>query len=62
MMHINLYIINVKNSTGEHWVLSLRFPKFWGAANLLLVQCYTIMLSAAAIIVMNYNGMYYSVG
>ena len=47
----------VNNLTGEFWVLSLGFPSLYGA-NLLLVQCYTIMLSAAA----DYcNGMYCTV-
>ena len=38
----------INNLTGKFWVLSLGFPSFY-EANLLLVQCYTIiMLSAAA--------------
>ena len=39
-------INKVNNLTGEFWVLSLGFPNFY-VANLLLVQCYAMLLAAA---------------
>ena len=48
-------LINVCNSTGMFWVLSLGFPSFQ-CANLLFVQYYS-MLSAFAVYD-NYNGSY----
>ena len=51
----------VNNLVGKFWVFSLGFCSFYGA-NLLLVQCYTIillLLSAAADMLMKCNGIYH---